>query len=277
MSDFVKAVNIMGGAETKDRFYKDEVVEIISSVISLMQRSDSTNAIRRLQDLREVVDNGSYSAKKLDDIMTVPKLDIDKMSIMSDPSVLTELQMFHLSRLYKDDYDHYIESDETEVRRSSADDILKRFPAPPMLYGVYYGAESCALFLECYEEYWNVCKGDPYTIAWVTDGSYVHIIQFVDCVFNVGLVLKYDVCHMLIHLLDCYSSSLGAVRAFDDRNQEIELELNDAKLYDVRIDSNYIMSIPNSVFKDIWSSMLRREYTDIKNVRNVMNVLKTVT
>lgn len=205
MDAFTKAASSMAG--NRGSIFIDDAVNIINAAIQMSETCDSVDLVRKLQELRSEVLSGKYSTQKLKEI-TGCVIDTGRDNAMVE---LTLCQQEHFKNKHPAAYEEYISGCNGLFIAQFVEEIAKTYPAPKKIKFLYYDAESIAMFWENYKNIWDTSgyvDGDSY--AWCYDGSIVHLLHFVDNIFDVGIKLYEPMIEALMHLF--ITSEDGYVR-----------------------------------------------------------------
>lgn len=257
MNSIEQAISKMSGDISVTTYSQDDVVDIINAFIQLSSNSIDIDTFHKFQQVRKLVLSGDYSKDKLNNVLQLS--DSTKSTINIHSIKLTELQLERLQRINQVAYEEYLDKTNSEFTVKVISELVERYPEPPHVRLVYYNAKRASAYYANYEGHWNTLgghKGDA--IAWAYNGGVVHLLHFVDGLFDIGIRLSGSI---LKALRDLYTNG-GEAIVKDSEYGDIDFRCTEHNGFYIMYNyDNKIMTINDNALRSICITVDKRSQT----------------
>lgn len=260
MSEFDVAVRSMAGNQRKNDFItKNDAASIVDAAIQILQVKDTYDSVESLNELRNVILNGEFSIDKLKEITEyVAEDDYSGESIQ-----LTGLQMLRFSRTYPIAYQQYASGVNKGFTNKVMNSIVEQFPTSIDSKIVFKDANRESAIWTNYYNSWKTAgsaRGEGYAFAYDHD---VYLLHFVDNIFDVGIILCYNVLKLLVRLYDTGGEViLTESPAYGNINFRCILAEDLAyDHYEIYVEDEKVMNVSHDVMRQVCDVVKHNERT----------------
>lgn len=276
VSTFESAVSKMSSGidESKSNIISTEdVIDIIGAAISLFDKKHKTDAIGRLQKVRDLIIDGEYSSDKLTKIMFPgnEKPEIAKKCNMTIP--LNKIQIMRLKEKHPAAFSEYMKEYNLFYVSDTIADIYEKYPEAPHEKYVYYDATEDSLYWDKYNQLWETVGQDKgNAIAWSYDGSNMYIVHFIDNIFDSGIECNKQVLRSLSGMFYVTTEVSREVR-LEDTSTVFKIVASDDG-YTIFVNDNKVMALSRemmlSVVMGFRENKTTEHYTITRFVKNLI-------